>query len=174
MMVGINHRKSLSMFVTPSILFLLSPDVTPFAVLGFGCLMLVAITLFHGVGLDRIVSLYKGKSQKCLQSPWHPLMAQYFFGWTILLLLLLHLVDTTIWALVLNLTDLVPNIHESFYFSANTYTTLGYGNVPLPHAWRQLRKAAKAEMEALRRQEHEQEKKLGRVPPPSDQDKEHS
>jgi hypothetical protein len=126
------------MFATCFILCLLSPDVTPFAVLGFGCLMLVAITLFHGAGLDGIVSLYKGKSQKCLQSPWHPLMAQYFFGWTILLLLLLHLVDTTIWALVLNLTDLIPNIHESFYFSANTYTTLGYGNVPLPHAWREL------------------------------------
>jgi hypothetical protein len=106
--------------------------------LALGCAMLVAITLFHGTGLDRIVGLYKRKSQKCVQSPWHPVMAQYYFGWAILLMLLLHIADTSIWAVVLNVTKLIPNIHDSFYFSANTYTTLGYGDVLLPPGWREL------------------------------------
>ena len=106
--------------------------------IALGCGMLVIIALFHGAGLDRIVSRYKRKSHRCVQSPWHPVMAQYYFGGAILLMLLLHIADTTIWAVILNLTHLIPNIHHSFYFAANTYTTLGYGDVPLPPAWREL------------------------------------
>jgi len=234
-----------------------------------GCAILVVIALFHGAGLDRILGLYKRRSQKCVESPWHPIMAQYYFGPAILLMLLLHMADIFIWAVILSLTNLVPNIHHSFYFAANTYTTLGYGDVPLPPAWRQLcpimamsglftfawttgmmmnllgmhhdvaeemrpnyrkrkelrraeraqvrlvrteeyerekalaaeekeeesglpfaerrelrkakeqklrqlREAAKAEIEELRHQEHEKEKTLGRVPPPTGSDKERS
>ncbi len=234
-----------------------------------GCAVLVTIVLIHAGGLDRIVSFYKRKAQKCVESPWHPLTAQYYFGLTILLMLLLHVADTSIWSVTLRASGLILSFYDSAYFSANTYTTLGYGDVLLSPGWRQLcsfiaisglftfalttgqlmnllsihhdiaeemrlnyrkrnelrraeraqvrlvrteeyerekalaaqekkeeaglpyaqrrelrkareqklrqlREAAKAEIEGLGRQEHEQEKKLGRVPTPSDKDKEHS
>lgn len=103
-----------------------------------GCAVLVTIVLIHAGGLDRIVNLYKRKTHKCIESPWHPLVAQYYFGLTILLMLLLHVVDTSIWSLTLRVSGLIPNLYDSAYFSANTYTTLGYGDVLLPPGWRQL------------------------------------
>ena len=33
---------------------------------------------------------------------------------------------------------LIPNIHDAVYFAANTYTSLGYGDVPLSVDWREL------------------------------------
>lgn len=42
------------------------------------------------------------------------------------------------WALVYDFIDVFPTLEESLYFSIVTYTTLGYGDVILPHEWRIL------------------------------------
>jgi hypothetical protein len=39
---------------------------------------------------------------------------------------------------VLNLSGLILNLRDSVYFSANTYTTIGYGKMILPENWREL------------------------------------
>jgi hypothetical protein len=33
---------------------------------------------------------------------------------------------------------LLPDIHDAIFFSANTYTSLGYGDMHLPYNWREL------------------------------------
>jgi len=53
-------------------------------------------------------------------------------GWIILL----HLVEITIWALFYAWDHGMPDLQSSLYFSAVTYTTTGYGDLVLPAEWR--------------------------------------
>jgi Ca2+/Na+ antiporter len=53
-------------------------------------------------------------------------------GW----LVFLHLLEISIWALFYSWGHAIPDIHSAFYFSAVTYTTVGYGDLVLPEAWR--------------------------------------
>ena len=53
-------------------------------------------------------------------------------GW----LILLHLIEISLWALVYAWRQAMPDLHAAFYFSAVTYTTTGYGDLVLPEAWR--------------------------------------
>jgi len=57
----------------------------------------------------------------------------------VLLIVVLHVLETLIWATVLYKLHLIPRFRDAFYFSANSYTTLGYGEVLLPQSWRELR-----------------------------------
>lgn len=43
-----------------------------------------------------------------------------------------------LWAGLLYGGGLVQDIHRSVYFSANSYTTLGMGNMALPQSWHEL------------------------------------
>ena len=51
-------------------------------------------------------------------------------------LVLLHLLETSLWALLYTGGHAIPDVHSAFYFSSVTYTTVGYGDVVLPEAWR--------------------------------------
>ena len=51
-------------------------------------------------------------------------------------LVVLHLVEIAIWGLFYWWKDCLPDIESSLYFSAVTYTTVGYGDLVLPPEWR--------------------------------------
>lgn len=53
-------------------------------------------------------------------------------------LLVLHLLQITVWAAFYQLDGCFPDFATSFYFSATSYSTVGYGDVVLPHEWRIL------------------------------------
>src|SRR5580765_8395247 len=53
-------------------------------------------------------------------------------------LLLLHLVEISVWALFYWWQKCLPDAESSFYFSGVTYTTVGYGDLVLPQEWRLL------------------------------------
>jgi len=53
-------------------------------------------------------------------------------------LVLLHLAEIAVWALFYWWQKCLPDVESSFYFSAVTYTTLGYGDVVLPKEWRAI------------------------------------
>ena len=53
-------------------------------------------------------------------------------GWIILL----HLVEITIWGLFYAWGHGMPDVQSALYFSAVTYTTTGYGDLVLPNEWR--------------------------------------
>ena len=46
--------------------------------------------------------------------------------------------DMLLWALLLSGLNLFTNLETSFYFSAMTFTTVGYGDVVLPPCWHLL------------------------------------
>lgn len=116
----------------------LSRDFMPVEVLLFGGVMLVIIVLIHGAGLDRIVARYKRKADMLRSRGIHPRLATVVFASAILLMLLLHVSEAAIWGLVLNRVGLIASLRDSMYFSANTYTTIGYGLMILPQSWREL------------------------------------
>jgi hypothetical protein len=43
--------------------------------------------------------------------------------------------EICVWGVALRGTGLVENIRDSMCFSANTYTTIGYGEMALPYDW---------------------------------------
>ena len=114
------------------------PVRVPIEVLGFGSVMLVTIVLVHGAGLGHILDLYERRSAVYRHRFRHPYLATSLFAVTILLMLFLHVFEICVWGVALNRTGLVSNFRDSMYFSANTYTTIGYGVMILPYDWREL------------------------------------
>jgi hypothetical protein len=53
-------------------------------------------------------------------------------------LLLLHLLQIFVWAAFYDLGGCFQDFSTSLYFSATSYSTVGYGDVVLPTAWRVL------------------------------------
>ena len=104
----------------------------------FGGVMLLIIVLIHGAGLDYIVARYRQKAERFRAREHHPKLAVYIFAAAILFMLLLHITEACIWGVVLNKVGLISNLRDSIYFSANTYTTIGYGFMILPQSWREL------------------------------------
>ena len=51
-------------------------------------------------------------------------------------MILLHLLEITIWAVFYAAEHGMPNLETAMYFSAVTYTTTGYGDLVLPAPWR--------------------------------------
>lgn len=49
----------------------------------------------------------------------------------------LHLAQILLWTLFYRWLCF-PSLESSFYFSTTSYSTVGYGDVVLPHAWRTL------------------------------------
>ena len=53
-------------------------------------------------------------------------------------LMLIHLAEITVWGLFYLWQGCLPDAESAFYFSAVTYTTVGYGDLVLPKPWRML------------------------------------
>ena len=53
-------------------------------------------------------------------------------GWMILI----HLIEITVWGLFYAVQRAMPDLPSALYFSAVTYTTTGYGDLVLPEEWR--------------------------------------
>jgi hypothetical protein len=60
------------------------------------------------------------------------------------LLILIHVVEISVWAIFYRWQQCLPDAESAFYFSGVTYTTLGYGDLVLPREWRLI-----APLEAL-------------------------
>jgi len=53
-------------------------------------------------------------------------------------IILLHMLQILFWALFYMWKDCMPDLSTAFYFSAVTYTTVGYGDLVLPPEWRNM------------------------------------
>ena len=51
-------------------------------------------------------------------------------------IVLLHMVEISLWAFVYAAGGAMPGMQRAWYFSAVTYTTTGYGDLVLPEDWR--------------------------------------
>jgi len=97
---------------------------------------LVAITVvIHAAGLGMVLS-------HVLRSTARPETRFWAITWLFIrvawLLLLFHLFEITVWGLFFWWQKCLPDAESSFYFSAVTYATIGYGDLVLPKEWRLL------------------------------------
>ena len=104
--------------------------------------VLVSVTvIIHGLGaqywLRFVIHRYTGADGRFKR---HGAMAAMM--WSAVFLMLLHLVEVMLWAvtyLVVAPGDTLDTWEKSVYFSAVTFTTLGYGDITLPVGdWRVL------------------------------------
>ena len=110
----------------------------PLALIAIGGAMLVVLMVLHGYGIDRIVVHYQRNAERLREKRRSPHVAVLAFAMTILQLLGLHTVEVWLWGMLLWWGGLVQDLHVSMYFSANAYTTLGMGNMVLPHTWHEM------------------------------------
>lgn len=97
---------------------------------------LVALCVaIHAVGLVAALRWLQGRLGRRTGPFWRATWVLIrIAAWT----LVLHLVQIGVWALVYSWVRALPDVTSSFYFSAVTYTTTGYGDVVLPEDWRIL------------------------------------
>ena len=60
------------------------------------------------------------------------------FSFLILLMLLTHLVEVTLWSAALKGAGAIGTFRDAYYYVSVTYTTLGYGEGTLTPQWRIL------------------------------------
>lgn len=104
-------------------------------ILGGG--MLVLIVLIHGASM-RAITTHVVRRTKVIGTNPSQWRADVLLSSVILLMLAVHLVETGVWTTVLVRSHLVNDWREAGYFAANTYTTLGYGEVILSEPWKML------------------------------------
>lgn len=113
-------------------------EFKPIAALGIGAFMLVFIVLLHGAGLHAILVFRARCDRRLRVGRPRVLAALLLFGCSVFFMLALHIVEFMIWAFALTSMGLIAETFDALYFSANAYTTLGYGNVDLGPHWRNV------------------------------------
>ena len=95
---------------------------------------LVVVTVaIHAAGFDALLRV---------MIRWHALGTSGFrrvIRWVIGMtywLILIHLVEISVWGLFYFWQGCLPDAESAFYFSGVTYTTVGYGDLVLPKQWR--------------------------------------
>lgn len=102
----------------------------------FTAAILVAITVaVHAAGFA-LVLRYFMKSHATPPTQFWPIT------WLLIrvtwLLILMHVVEITVWALFYWWQGCLPDAEAAFYFAGVTYTTIGYGDLVLAKPWRIL------------------------------------
>ena len=111
--------------------------VMPGSDLLFGGAVLIVIMLVHATGVRTVTSRVARHSERLLGQPsmWR---ADLLMSASVAMLLLLHVLEIVIWSAALVYSGLVADWRIAGFFAGNTYTTLGYGNVPLARGWEML------------------------------------
>lgn len=98
-------------------------------------LLVTSCVLIHGLGMlygmKRVVHHWPKTHNPGYTVRMFWILIRVVFG-----LLILHLLQISVWAVFFRFNDLFPNFETAFYYSATSYSTVGYGDVILPAHWR--------------------------------------
>lgn len=98
-------------------------------------LLVAATVIVHAVGFSLILRSLMKSRFGLPTTAWPIARLLMSVTW---LLILIHVAEITLWALVYLWTGCLPDAESAFYFSGVTYTTIGYGDLVLPKPWRML------------------------------------
>jgi len=102
-------------------------------------LMLIGITvLIHSFGTSLLLSMFH-RSGRPLWKRLGAVVRPSIMVATAITLLLMHIAEVLVWAVAYWTLSDIPQIHdfeEAMYFSAVTFSTLGYGDITLTGDWR--------------------------------------
>ena len=99
-----------------------------------GSVALILSLLMHGVGMAYVQKKHRD-FRRSLRFREYP---QITFSFLIAMLAATHFFEVLLWAGALTALGAVTVFRDSFYYTAVTYTTLGYAENTLPHQWRIL------------------------------------
>jgi ion channel len=97
--------------------------------------LVVVTVIIHAVGFSALLRAIMW-SRALDKSGFRP-VTRLVIGLTCWLILI-HLVEISVWGLFYFWQGCMPDAGSAFYFSGVTYTSLGYGDQLLPKAWRML------------------------------------
>lgn len=99
----------------------------------FGGLLFLLILICHALFCEAVTQIHHRITLPLKQTRglWLARPVLYF---SILLLVVSHLVEIAIWGYALYWSGLAKNLSAALYFSGSTYTTLGYGSDILPES----------------------------------------
>ena len=101
-------------------------------------LSLTVGTLFiHSIGMYLVMHKFELNWPRYLNEK-KEFMRQFYFGRLVMLMLVTHLIEVLLIAVVLHGLHAFLDLRTAFYFTGETYTTLGFGDILLPNEWRQL------------------------------------
>jgi Ion channel len=126
------------MFDISSLLAKIPDEYKPMAAVGIGSLMLVVLALFHGAGLHMISVQQKRRVRRLLSGRPSVTAGALLFGWSVFLMLALHVVEIAMWGFVIIHTGIVKHAYDAIYYCANAYTTLGMGSLDVDQHWRNI------------------------------------
>ena len=98
------------------------------------CLVAITVTI-HAAGLGMVLSHVLHSKERPETQFWPITWLFIRVAW---LLLLFHLLQVAVWGMFFWWQKCLPDAESSFYFSAVTYATIGYGDLVLPKEWRML------------------------------------
>ena len=98
------------------------------------CGALVAVTVaVHAAGLSAVLVVGTRLLARPPTSFWPIAWLLIRLTWW---LILIHLVEISVWGSFYSWQECLPDTESAFYFSGVTYTTVGYGDVLLAEQWR--------------------------------------
>lgn len=101
-----------------------------------GLALLVTCVIVQSAGMLALIH-WLARARLILESPSAPrrvaLLLRLFLA-----IVLLHLIQVGLWAVVFWVARLLPNLETALYFSLESYTTIGFGDVVLGPGWRVL------------------------------------
>jgi hypothetical protein len=109
----------------------------PFLEIVLGLSLTISTLIIHGFGMYRVMHRFELNWPEYLNEK-NEFRRQLSFGRLILMMLLTHITEIFLIAAVLLGIHAFSDFRTAFYFTGESYTTLGYGDVLLPKGWRQL------------------------------------
>ena len=103
----------------------------------FGFLLTVITLIIHSAGMYLVMHKFELNWPKYLNER-SEIRRQFYFGRLVALMLLTHIFEIFIIAVVLFGIHAFQDLRTAFYFTGETYTTVGFGDVLLSTGWRQL------------------------------------
>jgi hypothetical protein len=97
--------------------------------------IVAATVAVHAVGLALVLSHVATHQAEPPRRLWPVTWLLIRVAW---LLLIIHGVEISLWALFYLREQCLPHAESAFYSSGVTYTTIGYGDVVLSRPWRML------------------------------------
>lgn len=98
-------------------------------------LLLALCVVIHSMGIALLLRFTRSRPPSTSAHPWRVAFFIVRVAWW---LVTLHLIQIVIWAIYFRVQGCLPDFETALYFSGVSYSTLGYGDVVLPHDWRML------------------------------------
>ncbi len=115
----------------------MNSDIRPILEIVLGVSMILLCMLIHSFGMYQVMHRFEKHWSRYLNERME-IRRQVYFFYLVTLILITHLTEILTIAIILRVIHAIQDFRTAFYFSGETYTSLGYGDILLPGGWRQL------------------------------------